>query len=240
MRVQILILILFVASIKSFSQERNYTLNIFTAKFFQNHLEVFDSTKEHIYEKTFNNPQATLADLDNDGVDEFLVTDSHKKGESDFYTLYIYNTIDSFYVADSIQSGFMEPTERESKEYGGIIVLTGNSNFDIFNRDSEDKYLPIECWHYENGKINFISDQIYNIFISENDTLTEELDSYLESNPDDCNSLAKVKGLIASIYANYMSAGENILANQFLKKYYHCNDLEIFKKKLNELLQGKL
>ncbi len=240
MRVQILILFLFIASIKSFSQERNYTLNIFTAKFIQNHLEVFDSTKKQVYEKTFNNPHETLADLDNDGVNEFLVSDLYEKGNADFYTLYIYNTIDSFYVADSIQSGCMEPTERESKEYGGIIVLTGNLNFDIFNKDAEDKYLPIECWHYENGKINSINDQIYNIFISENDTLTEVLDSYLESNPDDCNSLAKVKGIIASIYANYMSAGENILANQFLKKYYHCNDLEIFKKKLNELLQEKL
>ena len=240
MRVQILILILCIASLKSFSQERNYTLNIFTAKFNKNNLEVFDSTKKQVYQKSFNNPSETLADLDNDGVDEFLVTDSHKEGDADFYTLYIYNTIDSFYVADSIQSGFMEPSERNSDEFGGIIIVTGNYKFDYLNKDTDYNYLPVECWHYENGKINSINDRIYNYFISENDTLTDVLDSYLQSSTDDCKSLEKVKGVIASVYANYMSAGEKILANQFLKKYYRCNDLEIFRNKLNELLQEKL
>ncbi len=240
MRFQILIFILCIASLKSFSQERNYTLNIFTGKFEQNHLEVFDSTRKPVYEKTFHHPEEQLVDLDNDGVNEFLVTDYYKSGGADFYTLYIYNTIDSFYVADSIQSGYLEPLERESKEYGGIIVVTGNYKFDNFNKDSEDKYLPIECWHYENGKISSINDQIYNIFISENDALIDLLDSYFSDNNNDCSSAAKVKGIIASVYANYISAGEKILASQFLKKYYHCDDFEIFKQKLNELLQVKL
>jgi hypothetical protein len=240
MKFKILILIFCIASLKTFSQERNYTLNIFSAKFEKNHLEVFDSTNKRVYEKTFNNPHETLADLDNDGVDEFLVSDSYKKGDADFYTLYIYNTIDSFYVADSIQSGFMEPSERESKEYGGMILVTGNYNFDTFNKNEDDKYLPIECWHYENGKITSINDQIYNIFITENDTLIDVLDSYIESNSSDCNSIEKVKGIIASVYANYLTAGEKILAAQFLKKYYRCDDLETFKQKLNELLQEKL
>jgi len=240
MRIQILIFIFCFASLKSFSQERTYTLNIFTAKFEKNYLEVFDSTNKQVYEKTFNDPRESLVDLDNDDIDEFLICDSHKEGNSDFYTLYIYNTIDSFYVADSIQSGYLEPSERESKEYGGMIVVTGNYKFDNFDKDSEDKYLPIECWHYENGKISSVNDQIYNIFITENDTLIDLLDSYLDANPNDCNSITKVKGIVASVYANYISAGEKTLASQFLKKYYHCNDFEIFKQKLNELLQEKL
>ncbi len=240
MKLQILIFILCIASLKSFSQERNYTLNIFTGRFEKNHLEVFDSTNKKVYEKTFHNPVEQLVDLDDDGVNEFLITDSYKKGDANFYTLYIYNTIDSFYVADSIRSGFIEPSERESEEYKGIIIVTGNYNFDIFNKDEGDKYLPIECWHYENGKISSINDQIYNIFISENDTLIDLLDTYFESHTNDCNSIVKVKGIVATVYANYLSAGEKILAAQFLKKYYRCNDIEIFKQKLNELLQEKL
>ena len=240
MKIRVLILIIGIASVNSFCQERNYLLNIFSAKFEKNHLEVFDSTKKLVYKKTFNNPSESLVDLDNDGVNEFLVVDSHKDNGFDFYTLYIYNTIDSFYVADSIQSGYMDPSEEISKEYGGMIIVTGNPQFDIFNKDSDDKYLPIQCWSYENGKINSINDQIYNIFIAENDTLIDALDSYFSSNKDDCSSIAKVKGIMASVYANYMNAGEKILAAQFLKKYYHCNDLEIFKNKLNELLQVKL
>ncbi len=236
MKIRISVLIFCLAALNSYSQERKYSFDAFAAKIENNNLVVVDTAGKTVFRKVFNNPREQSADLDGDGINELLVTDLNSKGDKNFYTLYIFNTVDSFYVADSIPSGLMEPYQTVSEDTEGIIIITGNTNFDSLNTNEGEAYVPIKCWKYEDAKVHLINDKVYDIFISENDTLTDILDSYLESNPNNCNSIEEVKAVIASVYANYMNAGEKILAYQFLKKYYPCSDLETFKQKLNELL----
>ena len=217
-------------------QDSTYSFDLFKVQLDKSKLEVRDEQQNIIYRKTFFNPNAEVEDLDGDGVDEYLITDYENKGGKTYYSLYVFNTIDSFYVADSINSGLMEPYPTFSQELKGIILVSGNSKFDVFNSDSDDVFLPLNCWKYENGQLFDVNDELYDYYISENDTLIDYIDSYLENNSSDCNTTDKLKAVLASVYANYLNAGEKILANQFLRKYYFCKDVEVFKQKINMLL----
>ncbi len=218
----------------SYCQERKYIFDSFNAHFNGVNLEVFKNNKP-VFQKEFNDPHEFVSDLDSDGVNELLVIDSFKRQNGIFYTLYIFNTVDSFYTADSIYSGSMEPYQIASGEAGGTLIITGEAKFDVFNKDDDEPFIPIECWKYENAQLYPVNDDVYDIFISENENLIETLDSYLETNHADCSNMGKLKPIIASIYFNYLSAGDKSLAYQFIKKYYPCSDIADFIKTINEL-----
>lgn len=234
MKIGIILFIVYLTNTNFYCQERKYSFDLFTVQFNGSHLKTFMNDKL-VFQKDFNDPHEFVSDLDNDGVNELLVTDSFKKGNGIFYTLYIFNTIDSFYTADSIYSGALEPYQINSDEVGGTIIITGNSKFDIFNKEDGEAFIPIECWKYESSQLYPINDEVYDIFISENENLIETIDSYLETSTVDCKSIDKLKAIIASVYTNYISAGEKILASKFIKKYYPCSDAAAFIKTINEL-----
>ena len=227
-------------SYDGFCQGKTYNFNSFSVKIENNLLQEYDSNNQVVLDKKFNDPRDFTADLDGDGVDEYLVIDITKQIHGNFFTLYIFNTIDSFYVADSIPSGYLEPYETASEETGGTIIITGNPVFDSLNTDTGETFVPINCWKYDNGEIFSVNDEVYNVFISENDTLLDIIDSYYEENDNECTSTNKIRAAIAAAYANYLSAGDKILAAQFLKKYYHCKDMEVFKQNINALLKGTI
>ena len=58
-----------------------------------------ESNKHIFYQKEFHNPKDFALDLDGDGVPEFLISDSYEKDSSTFYTLYVFNTLDSLTLA---------------------------------------------------------------------------------------------------------------------------------------------
>jgi len=236
MKIKYCLLIICVFTARYYCQGRTYIYDLFSAKIENTNLQVFDKDKHLVIEKKFNDPYDLSVDLDRDGVDEYLVVDDLKKDDKDFYTLYIFNTIDSFYLADSICSGYLEPYQTNSEEVGGIIIVGGNPKFDSLNTQNNDVYVPINCWQYEKGKISLANDKIYKLFIAENDTMMDVIDSYYDVNGSDCKSTNVMRGLIASVYANYMHAGDKLLAAQFLRRYYHCDAIENFKKSLNSLL----
>ena len=227
-------------SYDGYCQGKIYNFNSFSVKIENNILQEFNNNNKVILDKKFNDPRDFTADLDGDGVNEYLVIDITKQIHGSFFTLYIFNTIDSFYVADSIPSGYLDPYQANSEETGGIIIVTVNPTFDSLNTDTGETFVPINCWKYDNGEIFSVNDEVYNVFISENDTLLDIIDSYYIENSDDCSSTNKIKAAIAAAYANYLSAGDKILAAQFLKKYYHCPDAETFKQNINKLLKGTL
>ncbi len=236
MKIQLSFLIPIIFAANCYCQGRTYNFDQFNVKIENSKLEVFDKYQKLVFEKKFIDPHDLSADLDGDGINEYLVIDEMKDSSRSLYTLYIFNTIDSFYVADSIPSGYLEPYQSVSEDSGSNIIVTGNPNFDSLNIGNEDTFIPIKCWKYDNGEIFSVNDEVYNIFISENDKLIDMIDSYFDSNTKDCKSTETVKAAIATVYANYIYAGDKILANQFLKKYYLCSDLEKFKRKLDELL----
>ena len=236
MKIKYCLLILFIFTARFYCQGRTYIYDLFTAKIENTNLQVYDKTKNLVFEKKFNDPYDLSIDLNGDGADEYLVVDDSKKSDKDFYTVYICNTVDSFYVVDSISSGYLEPYTANSEEAGGTIIIAGNPKFDSLNMQNIDAYTPVNCWQYINGEISLVNNKIYKLFVAENDTMMDVIDSYYESSGSDCKSTRVMKGLIASVYVNYMHAGDKLLASQFLKRYYHCDDLEGFKKKLNNLL----
>jgi hypothetical protein len=230
-----LILFILISAGNSFSQQL-FTFDLFTAQLEDSTLIVKDNGGVTIFEMAFNNPHDYTVDLDGDSVDEYIVIDS--SGTTDFpdYTIYIFNTIDAFTLADSIRSGTTEPYDMFSNEEGGEIIVTGNPDFESFSQDDSDTFLPINCWKYDSGQIYLVNDDIYDLFIQENDEIIDYLDSFYESGEYNCEITKQIKSAIAAAYANYLNAGEVTLASQFIKKYYLCSDINDFIKNINQIL----
>ena len=199
-------------------------------------LKVFDLNGKQIFSKKFNDPRSFNSDLDGDGINEVIVEDTFNKGLNTYYTLYIYNCIDTFGPADSVASGLTAPYITNSEDIGGPVIVAGNPKFDYLNKDTADIFVPINCWKYENGELFNVNDEVYNLFIGENEDIIDFIDSYFESEGKSCGSSNSVKAAIASVYVNYINAGEKILAEHFIEKYYLCPDLSGFKKIIEALL----
>jgi hypothetical protein len=236
MKIKYCLLIICVFTSPYLCQGRTYIYDLFSVKIENTNLQAFNKDKQLVFEKKFCDPYDFSFDLDGSGNEEYLVVDDLKKDGKDNYTLYIFNTVDSFYVADSINSGYLEPYQTNSEEAGGTIIVAGNPKFDSLNAPNNDAYVPIDCWQFGKGEISLVNNKIYKLFISENDTMMDVLQSYYDSAGSDCKSTVFMAGLIASVYVNYMHAGDKLLATQFLRRYYHCNDVDEFRKKLNSLL----
>lgn len=225
-------------SINLFAQEDTLSFDNFYLTFQNKELNVFDNNNEIIYQKKFINPNPYTSDLNDDNSDEYLVLDSTVNKGMPWFTLYIYNTTDQFSLIDSIVSGTTEPYETTSGDLGGTIIVSGNTDFEQFNKVSANYFIPINCWRYEDSAIFLVNDEVYNVFINENESIINYLDDYFNDNPKSCTETDSVKAAIAAAYVNYINAGEKSVASQFLKNYYLCEDLPKFQQKLNELIKG--
>ena len=225
-------------SIDLFAQQDTLGFDNFYLTFQNKELRVFDNNNGIIYQKKFIHPSPYTSDLNDDNSDEYLVLDSTANNGMPWFTLYIYNTKDNFSYIDSIISGTTEPYETTSGDLGGTIVVSGNIDFEQFNKGNDNYFIPINCWRYENSSIFLVNDEVYNVYIYENESIINYLDDYFNDNPKNCKSSDSLKAPIAAAYANYINAGEKSVASQFLKNYYLCKDLPEFRQKLNELIKG--
>ncbi|MFZ0455295.1 MAG: hypothetical protein WAM24_16245 [Ignavibacteriaceae bacterium] len=221
-----------------FAQQDTLSFDNFYLTFQNNELNVFDNSSGIIYRKKFINPSPYASDLNDDNSDEYLVLDSTVNKGMPWFTLYIYNTTDKFSFIDSIVSGTTEPYETTSGDLGGTIIVSGNTDFEQFNNGNNNYFIPINCWRYEDSAIFLVNDEVYNVFINENESIINYLDDYFNDNPKNCTGTDTIKAAIAAAYVNYINAGEKSVASQFLKNYYLCDDLPKFKQKLNELIKG--
>ena len=229
-------LLIFNFASEIFSQNKNeFVTDLFTLALNNNSLSVLDKKESQIYSNEFQNPAGYLSDLNMDGNDEFLVKDAVSVDNKARYELYIYNLLDTFFLAGKINSGTTEPYEAESGEIEGLIIVAGNSDFSFMNKDSEFLLLPINCWKFEEGKISIVNSEIYDSFITENNNILLTLDSFFVENGNDCNSSSRIKSFIGSAYINYLNAGENSVASNFIKTYYFCDDADQFKQELDNL-----
>ena len=225
-------------SINLYAQEDTLSFDNFYLTFQNKELNVLDNNNKIIYQKKFINPSPYTSDLNDDNSDEYLVLDSTVNKGMPWFTLYIYNTTDQFSLTDSIVSGTTEPYETTSGDLGGTIIVSGNTDFEQFNKVSDNYFIPINCWRYEDSAIFLVNDEVYNVFINENESIINYLDDYFNDNPKSCTETDSVKAAIAAAYVNYINAGEKSVASQFLKNYYLCEDLPKFKQELNELIKG--
>ncbi len=232
-------LFLFIISAAAAFPQQIFTFDLITVQLHDSLLTVADNeTNNVIFKMPFNNPRDYTVDLDGDSVDEYIVIDSSTAGDLPDYTIYIFNTLDEFSLADSIRSGTTQPYDMFSNEEGGEIIVTGNPDFESFNSDNDesDIFLPINCWKYESGQIYIVNADIYDLFIQENEEIIDYLDSFTESGEYNCDLSRQNMSAIAAGYANYINAAEVSIASQFLKKYYLCADVNDFLRNINQIL----
>jgi len=208
----------------------------FTVKLKDNLLQVYSNEGSLMFSQKFGNPVFTTADLDSDAVDEYILIDYKIMDQKKDYTVFVFNTIDTFYCVDSIRSGFYEPYVFYSDEVKGNVIIAGIPGFNEFNLGKTDISMPLNIWQYSENGIAHINDQIYDLFLSENESVVDYLDAYFDSNVKNCNSSEQVNNIIAAGYINYKNAGELSSANQFLLRYYLCPDILNFKNKIEKLL----
>jgi hypothetical protein len=217
------------------SDSTEVDFDLFTVNLNDNVLQVFSTNGTEIFNQKFENPAFTTADLDSDNVDEYIIIDYKIQDQKKDYTLYVYNTIDTFYCVDSIKSGFYEPYVFYSNEVKGNVIIAGIPTFNTLNIGKAEASLPFNVWRYGDFGLAKINDQIYDLFESENDSVVDYLEDFFESNPKNCNSSMQVNNVIAAGYTNYKNAGELSIANQFLLEYYLCPDIDVFKKTIDKL-----
>lgn len=233
--VTILLLILFADCP---AQDEVLLIDKFRIRLQSNTLLVSGSTSDAVvYRKIFNSPVSVAQDLDNDGVKELLITDCRKEGEACRYTVFIFNTVDSFYVVDSIYSGLKQPYTFASEEISEEVLVTGSPDFDsLYAPSLGSSFSPVICWQYNGSELQIINDKLYDIFISENEAMIEYIDVFLKENGRNCISFGILRQAIASVYANYITADEQTNAEYTLKRYYSCDDLDKFKALITSLL----
>ena len=236
MKKNLVLLLLLIIYSNSFSQANNFDVGNFS---FTLNNAVLSALKDDslIYIKNFVNPAIDSTDLDNDGINELEIIDSTNSSGQAFYTIYIYSTLDSFYLADSIYSGITMPYLAESEDVNGKIIVTGSPFFDHYNDESGTSFSPINCWNYESGEVFDVNDEVYDLFMDENDSIIDYLDNYFQLKEYNCTNSKEVLGAIVTAYTNYIHAGEESAAQQFFSTYYYCLDAENFKKELNSELK---
>lgn len=191
------------------------------------------------YIKYFYSIENNFVDLDSDGVNELLIIDKKLNRDNTFFTIYVYNTIDTFYLADSIYSGRFEPYQVFSEDIGSLVIAAGMPDFDSLMTTDTTFSLPLNFWKYEDDALFIANASIYDLFIIQNEELIDRIENYLKTNDENCDSSEKLKTIIASTYVNYLSAGEKSVAAKFLKKYYLCNDLEKFRDRLFRMFSNQ-
>ena len=210
----------------------DYSVIINNSKMF-----VEDANKQIIHEITFNNPNGFLVDLDEDGADELIVNDFTEDKNHSYYTLYLFSPVDSFILIDSIYSGLTEPYYTFSDEIKGYMLITGSPDFDEFAlAGSEYIFSPLVCWSYTDEGLTIINDQLYDVYIQENDKILSFINSEYSMDGKSCEESSELKQAIATVYTNFYHAGEKTNAENFLRNYYLCKDITEFKNKLKELL----
>jgi len=225
-------LIYFLFNSVIFSQ--NDSMTFFNIAIIGNVLSVSDYSGNLIYEKQFRNPEDALLDFDGDGNDELLVVDSFNE-KPVCYSAYLFNVTDTVYLIDSVYSGVFQPYVVFSEEINQMVLLAGYPELDSVNRasDLDTVFSPINCFAFEGEKIYSVNEELYELFIIENDALISLIQQQIKR---DCNGSKKMLPAIISVYINYLNASEKSLADKFLNEYYFCKDKQKIQTFLRELL----
>lgn len=221
------------------AQTDSTALNSFLILFNNNFMTVENEQKVLIYKKQFNSSFSYLADIDRDGFDELIVVDSVYSNSKLIFYIYFFSGKVEFKIIDSIYSGTYYPFLTYAEEISNIIIQTGNPDFEWLNLEGETFALPINIWKFEEEKIIPANTEVYEPFLFENENLIRQLDYYVDQKFSDCTVVEKFKNIIASVFVNYLNAGEYSLAEQFYNNYYSCSDKLKFKQQILDLIFPK-
>lgn len=201
-------------------------------------LSIGAANSELSFYQKFDNSDKIIIDADLDGTDEIFVIDVTIKNEINFYTLFLFSSDEKNILLDTLYSSIVEPTFSYSEDSSFVIIRTGFYDVDslIEISDSEFLFSPINFWKFENDKLININEDCYELFLAENEFISDIVEEYFLREIKNCNSTKRVLSLIASLYINYMNAEEKILAKEIINRYYFCDDLDNFLLFLNKIL----
>ncbi len=189
-----------------------------------------------VYQKTFYHPDGYTTDMDGDNNNEYVVIDSIAAGVDSYFNLYIYNTLDSFYLVDSVLSGDTKPYETASEDVEGILFATGNPAYDKLSSLNDVSFSTLNFWKFVEGSIYLVNSEVYDLYIEGNNEIIQIIDSYIETKGLNCNTSKEILGAVAAVFGNYLSAGEDTLAIKFLKEYYLCADIDQLEQELRNII----
>lgn len=235
---KILLIIYLFPFINTPAQTDEYSFGSFTVKLENKSLTVLDSLNQIVFAKAFLNPALTLTDLNRDGIDEIILIDSASAFDQPDYHLFIYTFDKNIFLLDSVYSGIILPFESEFEEIDGIVLVTGDARFNIFNQTDNQFYLPISCLAFDGSKMVLVNDILYDIFMEENELILEIINDYLNVNGKNCNSSQALLPMIVSAFVNYTNAGENSAALQLINNYYYCENKDELIKKIESLKEN--
>lgn len=189
-------------------------------------LTAFDIQGNEFYSKQFSRPELFEIDLDSDGNNELIIIDSSVVNGLNIFETFVYSTLDTFYLVDSVLSALIPPSIYYSEETESFILTGGDSDFLKFINSAEEfPSVPVSVWKYEEGELFNINDEVYELFIITNENLIKILDNFEPIINEDCTETKKFTSVIVSIYVNFMRANETSNSQQFMKKYYLCPEL---------------
>lgn len=232
----LLVFIIFILG-KISAQENIFSTESFIIRLTGSNLYVENLDRELIFESSFNNPNGNVIDFDNDGFVEFMLNDYSISSGRKYYYTYIYNTVDSFYLIDSIYSGLKKPYYTYSYELNEVILITGTPDTDTLNDlQNTEIFSPLICWGFANDEFGIINDRLYDIFIDENNKSIDYIDSLYNKDGKNCNTASILRSAIAAVFINYIYADEAAMADKSFNKYYNCEDKVKFKEAIKKLL----
>lgn len=203
---------------------------VFEPKLEKNKVSVINSSGEIIFEKYFNDPSELYVNLSDGLVTEYLIRDKVTEHGVPKYSAFIYCVSDTFFLIDSVYSGVYEPVPFYSNELERTLLLIGNADFDSLYSPLEHEYFsPINCLLYEDGKLFNANELVYDVFLQENEQIISFVENSWSGSDKSCTTSTELRSAIGAVYVNYLSAGEQVLARQFLNDYYLCPDKESFK-----------
>ncbi|MGE5498629.1 MAG: hypothetical protein ACM3Q2_11180 [Syntrophothermus sp.] len=218
------------------AQDTTFTVEDFEIKIDNSNFSVFRE-QSPVFSRSFNDPSIFTADLNNDGLEEVVVFDYDLKEGQECYSAYIFDCSGSFTMTDSIYSGLKEPYLLETGESEKIIVVTGSPDFDsLYVPAAGTPFSPLVCWAFEDTSLTRVNDEMYDVFIDENEKNIDFIKSYYTQHGSSCETSMQLKQVLAAVYANYMYADEKALAEMILVRFYYCSDGVQFRESINNLL----
>lgn len=218
------------------AQDTTFTVEDFEIKIDNSNLSVFRE-QSPVFSRKFNDPSIFTADLNNDGLEEVVVFDYDLKEGLECYSAYVFDCSGSFIMTDSIYSGLKEPYMLESDESEKIIVVTGSPDFDsLYVPALGTPFSPMVCWTFGDSSLTQVNDEMYDVFIEENEKNIEFIKSYYAQHGSNCTASGELKQVLATVYANYIYADEKALAEMTLVRFYYCGDEAQFRERINNIL----
>ncbi len=96
-------------------------------------------------------------------------------------------------------------------------------------------YSPLICWGFHGNEFGLVNDQLYDIFINENEKNIDFVEEQYKAKGKNCNTANMLRGVIASIFINYYSADEKAVAEKALDELFVCDNKARFKEEITKL-----